>query len=134
MYSFSSDADLARFEPGVFSDWYLSSQVLCGGDSGILSGSQFVASGVDFESSGVQAGGVIWLASTDGAIDGVYEIAEVVDASHLTVSVMRVDESQEVIPIGSGSGLTWRILSYGVQGYEVLWELSQRSEEHTSEL
>jgi hypothetical protein len=126
MYSFSSDVDLARFEPGVFSDWYLASQVLCSGVNGVLSGCQFTASGVDFEASGVQAGGVIWLESGDGAIKGVYEIAEVIDAGHLGVSVIRTDPSQGLISVGTGSGLTWRILTYGVQGYEVLWELSQR--------
>ena len=47
MFGFSRDVDLARFEPGVFGSWVLSSQVLCSGTNGIVSGTQFTASGVD---------------------------------------------------------------------------------------
>ena len=126
MNAFSSDMDLMKFEPNVFGSWFLSSQVLCGGSNGIVSGTQFTASGVDFVASGVAAGGVIWLESTDGAIKGAFEIVEVLDAGHLTVSVVRLSDEQSAIPIGSASGLTWRIISYAAQGYEVLWQISQR--------
>lgn len=126
MNAFSRDVDVAKFEPGLFGDWFLSSQVLCGGDNGIVAGTQFTAAGVDFVSSQVPAGGVIWLESTDGAIKGAFEVVSVDDVGHLTVSVVRVSDEQAAIPIGSASGLTWRIVTYGPQGYEVLWQLSQR--------
>lgn len=126
MFGFSSDVDVARFEPGVFGDWYLSSQVLCGGDNGIVADTQFTASGVDFTASQVSSGGVIWLESVDGSICGAFEIVSVDDAGHLTVSVMRTSDEQSAIPVGSASGLTWRIVTYGPQGYEVLWQLSQK--------
>ena len=67
MNAFSSDVDLVKFEPEVFGSWFLSSQMLCGGDNGIVAGTQFTAAGVDFIASQVQAGGVIWLESADGA-------------------------------------------------------------------
>ena len=126
MLSFSKDVDLAKFEPGVFGSWYLSSQVLCGGANGIVAGSQFTASGVDFAAAQVAAGNVIYLESADGAIKGAFEIVDVIDSTHLTVSVLRTSDEQAAIPIGSASGLTWRVVSYGPQGYEVLWQLSQR--------
>lgn len=126
MISFSNDVDLLKFEPNVFGSWFLSSQVLCAGDSGIVAGTQFTASGVDFVASGVSVGGVIWLESTDGSINGAFEIADVIDGTHLTVSVVRADEEQAAIPVGSASGLTWRIVSYAPQGSEVMWRLSQR--------
>jgi hypothetical protein len=126
MLSFSSDVDLAKFEPGVFGSWYLSSQVLCGGTNGIVAGTQFTASGVDFTAAQVAAGNVIYLESADGTIKGAFEIVSVNDATHLTVSILRVSSGQSAIPIGSGSGLTWRIVSYGPQAYEVLWQLSQK--------
>ncbi len=126
MNAFSSDVDLMKFEPNVFGSWFLSSQVLCGGDNGIVAGTQFTAAGVDFISSGAAAGGVIWLESTDGAIKGAFEIVSVLDAGHLTVSVVRPSDEQAATPIGSASGLTWRIISYAAQGYEVLWQISQR--------
>ncbi|MBC8379385.1 MAG: hypothetical protein H8E62_09430 [Planctomycetes bacterium] len=126
MNAFSRDVDLMKFEPAVFGSWFLSSQVLCGGDNGIVAGTQFTASGVDFIASGIQSGSVIWLQSTDGAISGAFEIVAVLDAGHLTVSVVRVNDEQSAAPVGSASGLTWRIVSYAPQGYEVLWHLSQR--------
>ncbi len=126
MELFSCDVDVARFEPGVFGDWYLRSQVLCAGENGIVSGTQFTASGVDFTASQVAAGGVIWLESTDGSIRGAFEIVSVDSASYLTVSVIRADSEQAAIPVGAASGLTWRIVSYRPQGYEVLWRISQK--------
>ena len=53
---FSRDVDVARFEPGVFGDWYLRSQVLCAGESGVVSGTQFTAAGVDFTASQIEGG------------------------------------------------------------------------------
>lgn len=126
MLSFSKDAELLKFEPAVFGSWFLTSQVLCGGTNGIVAGTQFTASGVDFVASGVQAGGVIWLQSADGAIAGAFEIVSVVDAGHLTVSVVRSSSEQAAIAVGAASGLTWRIVSYAPQGYEMLWQISQR--------
>ena len=126
MLGFSSDADVARYEPGVFGSWFLSSQVLCGGDNGIVAGTQFTASGVDFTVSQVAGGGILWLQSADGTIAGVFEIVSVNDAGHLTVSVMRTSGEQAAIPVGIASGLTWRIVTYGLQGYEVLWQMSQK--------
>ena len=126
MLSFSSDVDLAKFEPNVFGSWFLSSQVLCGGANGIVAGTQFTASGVDFTTAQVAAGGVIYLESTDGTIKGAFEIVAVVDSTHLTVSVLRAGSEQAAIPIGSASGLTWRIVTYAPQAREVLFQLSQK--------
>lgn len=126
MISFSSDVDVAKFEPGVFGSWFLSSQVLCSGSNGIVAGTQFTASGVDFSAAQVAAGCVIYLESADGAIKGAFEIADVIDSTHLTVSVLRASTEQAAIPIGSASGLTWRIVTYAPQAYEVLFQLSQK--------
>jgi len=126
MLSFSTDVDLAKFEPNVFGSWYLSSQVLCSGGSGIVAGTQFTASGVDFSAAQVDAGNVIYLESTDGAIKGAFEVVEAIDSTHLTVSVLRASAEQAAIAVGSASGLTWRIVTYAPQAYEVLFALSQK--------
>ena len=126
MLLFSKDVDLAKYEPNVFGSWYLSSQILCGGTNGIVAGTQFTASGVDFTTAQVAAGNVIYLESTDGAIKGAFEIVDVIDSTHLTVSVLRASNEQAAIPVGSASGLTWRIVTYAPQAYEVLWQLSQK--------
>lgn len=126
MLNFSSDVDLAKFEPGVFGSWYLSSQVLCRGASGIVSGTQFTASGADFSSAQIAAGGILWLESADGSISGAFEIVSVDDMDLLTVSILRSNSDQDVIPIDIATGLTWRIVTYGPQAYEILWQISQR--------
>ncbi|MHC4883335.1 MAG: hypothetical protein ACYTCV_12195 [Planctomycetota bacterium] len=126
MLSFSSDVDVVKFEPGVFGSWYLSSQVLCSGSNGIVAGTQFTASGVDFTAAQIAAGHVIYLESTDGVIKGAFEVVETIESTHLTVSVLRASTGQAAIPIGSGSGLTWRIATYAPQAYEVLFGLSQK--------
>lgn len=126
MNTFSTDTDLIKYEPNVFGSWFLSSQVFCGGDNGIIAGTQFTASGVDFIAAGVQPGGVIRLQSADESIKGAFEIIDILDAGHLTVSVVRSSAEQDPVPVGSASGLTWRIVSYAPQGYEILWQMSQR--------
>ena len=42
------------------------------------------------------------------------------------ITDVRGQLSATAIPIGSASGLTWRVVTYGVQAYEVLWQLSQK--------
>jgi len=126
MSGFSSDADLARYEPGVFDRWILNGQVLCRGTNGRLAGTQFAAGGADFTAAQVKAGHILWLQSTDGSIAGAYEIVQVPDSGHLTVSVLRADPQQPAIPAGAASGLLWRIVSYDVQAYEVQCDLQQR--------
>jgi len=96
------------------------------GGNGIVAGTQFTASGVDFSAAQVDAGNVIYLESADGAIKGAFEVVETVDSTHLTVSVLRVNNEQPAIAIGSASGLTWRIVTYAPQAYEVLFGLSQK--------
>lgn len=126
MSGFSNDADLARYEPAVFGRWYLTGQVLCGGSSGIAAGTQFAAGGADFAAAQVHAGHILWLESTDGATAGAYEIVQVPDSSHLTISVLRANPDQPAIPAIAASGLIWRIVSYDVQACEVQRDLLRR--------
>lgn len=110
-----TDRDILAIEPTLFSDACFTSQTLCGGTNGIVAGTQFTASGVDFNASGVTAGGVIHLKSVDGSIDGGFEIISVLDAGHLSVSILRSDPSGAAMPVGSASGLTWSIKTFGPQ-------------------
>ena len=121
-----TDVDILRTEPTLFSDACFSSQILCGGTNGIVAGTQFTASGVDFTASGVTAGGVIWLESADGSIKGGFEIAALIDSTHLTVSILRSDPAGSAIPVGSASGLTWSIKTFYPQIVDVEQELSFR--------
>ncbi len=104
----------------------MKSQVVCGGTTGIVAGTQFTAAGVDFIACQVEAGEVIRLESTDGALAGAYEIAGVTDSGHLAVTGVRADEASGLSPVGSASGLTWRIVRYAAQGREAMREISRR--------
>jgi len=121
-----TDTDILKIEPSLFSDDCFDSQVLCGGTNGIVAGTQFTASGVDFNASGVASGGVIWLTSNDGVIDGGFEIVSLIDSSHLTVSILRSDPAVGAIAVGSASGLTWSIKTYAPQISIAEMQLSHR--------
>ena len=110
-----TDRDILAIEPYLFSEACFESQVLTGGTNGIVAGTQFTASGVDFISSGMAAGSVIWLTSADGSIDGGFEVVAIIDSSHLTLSILRSDPAGSPIPVGSASGLTWEVKTYTPQ-------------------
>ncbi|RKY10448.1 MAG: hypothetical protein DRP56_00930 [Planctomycetota bacterium] len=121
-----NDVDVAKTDAEVFSSTAFGAQVRCGGTNGIVAGTQFTASGVDFDSSQVVAGCVIALSSADGTIDGVFEIVSVIDSTHLTVSQIRTDSGDAAIAVGSASGLTWSIKTLGPQIVQAELELSAR--------
>ena len=121
-----TDVDIAKTDAEVYSSAAFGAQVRCGGTNGIVAGTQFTASGVDFDASQVVAGCVIALSSADGVIDGVFEIVSVIDATHLTVSQIRTDSGDAAIAVGSASGLTWSIKTLGPQIVQAELELSAR--------
>jgi hypothetical protein len=101
---FSNDADVLKYEPVLFGELHLSSQVLASGTGGVLSGTTFTASGADFVSALVSAGGVVYLQSADSVLDGAFEIVSVDSATQLTVSVLRPDSSGSVVaPVAASS-------------------------------
>jgi hypothetical protein len=121
-----TDSDVIKVDGEVYASAVFGAQKRCGGTNGIVAGTQFTASGVDFNASQVAAGYVIWLESVDGSIKGTFEIVSVIDATHLTVSQIRSDPADAAIPIGSASGLTWRITTLAPQIAAVETELSAR--------
>ncbi len=125
MQGFSNDADILRYEAGLFTDLYFPWQVLCSGDGGQVAGTDFSLPWADFISLGVCAGGVIYLRSGDGKLDGAYEIVSVDSASSLTVSVLRVQDDDDAVGPGNASDVSYRVSTFGPQGSEVAFELTQ---------
>jgi hypothetical protein len=125
MGMFSTDADILGYEPAIFGDLHFASQVLCKGDNGELDGVDFFAEGADFVSSGVQAGGVIYLCGGEGGLDGAYEIVSVESAEALTVSVLRGDDQQAPVSPGQGSGLFYRVSTFKPQAQEAFDSLTR---------
>ena len=125
MDAFSNDADLLRFEPALFGDLHLPGQVLISGTNGTTSGTTFTDSAANFTNAQVTAGCVIYLQTTDGGIDGAYEIVSADSATQLTVSVLRTDSDDSAIAVPADSSIIYHICTYQPQSNEVLFQLSQ---------
>jgi hypothetical protein len=125
MLSFSDDVDILRYEPVLFGELHFSGQVLRSGTDGVLNGTTFTKSGEDFISAGVESGGVIYLQSSDLALDGCYEIVSVDSASQLTVSVLRADREGDPIAPPAGTEISYRVSTFRPQANEVFFQLTQ---------
>ena len=125
MVSFSSDVDILKYEPILFGELHLPGQVLIAGTGGTLSGTTFTASGADFVSAQVSAGGVIYLQSADGTLDGAYEIVSVDSATQLTASIVRADSDNGLIAPPDATDISYRISTFGPQASEVAFELTE---------
>ncbi|MBN1796728.1 MAG: hypothetical protein JW804_08645 [Sedimentisphaerales bacterium] len=125
MVYFSNDVDILKYEPVLFGELHLPWQVLANGSGGNLSDTTFTESGVDFVSATVTAGCVIYLHSSDGLLDGAYEIVSVDSETQLTVSVLRSEESDDAIALPAASDITYRISTYQPQAYEAAYALTE---------
>lgn len=125
MVSFSSDVDILKYEPVLFGELHLSGQVLAAGTNGTLSGTTFTASGADFVSSQVSAGGVVYMHTADGSLDGAYEIVSLDSSTQLSVSVIRSDSEDAAIAPPSATGISYRISTFLPQAGEVGFRLTE---------
>lgn len=125
MAVFSQDRDILKHEAILFSKLYFPWQVLCEGKDGVLSGTSFSQSGNDFTALSVSGGGVIYLRSDDGNLDGVYEIVSVDSAGELTISVLREDSQASAVAPGDNSNVSYHISTFGPQANTVFFELTR---------
>jgi hypothetical protein len=124
MITFSSDADILKYEPALFGELHLNTQELVEGQGGTLNGTIFIAQNTDFPASGVYPGGVIYLRGTSGLPDGAYEIVSVTSATQLVLSAIRADSEQLPIAPPAGEDLYWRISTFAPQAVEAALELT----------
>ncbi len=125
MATFCNDVDVLKWEPALFGELHLPSQVKAGGTGASLSGTTLTAAGADFIAAEVKAGGVIHLRSADGALDGAYEIVSVDSATVLTVSVVRADVADPAVAPPPGSDIAWRVGTFASQAEDAAFELTQ---------
>jgi hypothetical protein len=125
MVKFSNDSDILKYEPILFGELHLPWQVLISGTEAALSGTSFTASGADFVSAGVESGGVVYLESSGGSLDGAYEIVSVDSATQLTVSVIRSDSDDEPTAPPAATDISYRISTFRPQANEVAFELTE---------
>jgi len=125
MAKFSNDVEILKYEPVLFGELHLPAQVLTGGTGAALSGTALTADGADFIASGVQAGGVIYLRSADGILDGAYEIVSVDSATELTVSVVRSEEADPAVAPPAGTDISYRVSTFAPQATDAAFKLTQ---------
>jgi len=125
MATFSNDVDVLKYEPVLFGELHLPSQVKAKGTGASLSSTTLAAAGADFVTAGIEAGGVIHLRSVDGALDGAYEIVSVDSATELTVSVVRAGPSDPAVAPPPGSDIAWRVSTFAAQAADAAFELTQ---------
>lgn len=125
MVSFSNDVDILKYEPILFGELHLPWQVVAVGTGGTLSGTTFTASGADFVAGWLTAGGVIYLQSADGSLDGAYEIVSVDSATQLTISVLRPDSEAPAVAPPAATDISYRISTFGPQANEVAFQLTE---------
>jgi hypothetical protein len=125
MASFSNDVDILKYEPMLFGQLHLPWQVIAEGTGGTLSGTTFTATGADFISAGLCAGGVIYLASENKVLDGAFEIVSVDSATQLSVSVLRSDSQADAVAPPVASDVCFRISTFAPQANEVGFQLTE---------
>jgi hypothetical protein len=125
MVRFCNDVDVLKYEPALFGELHPANQVLAAGTGGELAGTTFEHSGTDFESGQVAQGGVIYLRSADGLLDGAYEIVAVDSATQLCISVLRADSEADPTAPPAGSDISYRISTLRPQAAEVSLRLTQ---------
>jgi len=125
MITFSNDADILKYEPILFGELHLPWQVLAAGTGASLNGTTLTAGGADFIAAQIQAGGVIYLQSADGSLDGAYEIVSVDSATQLSISVVRADSTETAVPPPAATNISYRISTFGPQAAEVGFQLTE---------
>lgn len=125
MAKFSNDADILKYEPILFGELHLPSQVLATGTGGVLSGTALTVSGEDFVSASVAAGGVVYMHSSDEVLDGTYEIVSVDSATQLTVSIVRSDSDADPVAPPAAGEISYRISTFAPQASEVGFQLTE---------
>jgi len=125
MVTFSNDADILKYEPILFGELHLPWQVLVVGIGASLSGTTLMTSGANFNTAQIQAGGVVYLQSADGSLDGAYEIVSVDSSTQLSISVVRADSIDTAVPPPTATDISYRISTFRPQAAEVGFQLTE---------
>lgn len=125
MVRFSSDSDILKYEPVLFGELHVPSQVLTRGTGATLSGTTLTDGAGDLLGAGVEAGGVVYVTSADRTLDGACEIVSVDSATELIVSVLRPDTDGSPIAPVQATDISYRISSFAAQATEAAFQLTE---------
>jgi hypothetical protein len=109
----------------LFGELHWPSQVRAAGTGAILNDTTLTASGTDFVAAEVKAGGVIYLRSADGSLDGTYEIVSVDAPTELTVSVVRADDAEPVVAPPAAGDISYRVSTFEPQAVDAAVQLTE---------
>ena len=117
MATFSTDADLLKWEPMLARDMALDHQCLQRGTGATSQGFLVTATGAHFMASHVRPGHAIHLGSAGQAVDGFFEVLSVESETQLMAGMIgaRGDES---VPLPAGTGLDFAIHTFDPQHEE----------------
>lgn len=102
-----NDTDLLRIEPTLFTDATGAALPILSNTGGVISGTNFLSSKVNFETALGEAGGVIIVAGEP------LEIVSISSATVIEVTKRRLPESPLIEP-GDGTGLAFQVVSYSM--------------------
>jgi hypothetical protein len=115
MKYFSTDVDIMRIEPMLFSEWNLSGEVVSAGAGGVVAGGKFTAANASFIAAGIEPGYVVYLSNAANTINNRFEIISVDSATQLTVSVARADFNDPPRVPAPATDINYRVCSYAAQ-------------------
>ena len=125
MTTFSNDVDILKYEPVLFGELHWPSQVRTTGTEATLDNATLTALGADFVAAEVKAGGVIYLRSADGSLDGAYEIVSVESPTALTISVVRANDADPVIAPPAAHDVLYRVSTFEPQAGDAALQLTE---------
>lgn len=125
MNEFCQDKDLLAMEPILYLGAGRSAQQLITAIDGTVVGTTLASTSSDFHSAGVAPGMVVTLFSSSSAEGQSFEIASVDSATHLTISVLRADATDPLIP-PQASGNFFFVRTYRAQIQRVSQDLSEK--------
>jgi hypothetical protein len=73
----------------------------------------------------VSVGSVAYLQSSDGTLDGAYEIVSVDSTTQLSLSIIRANSDDDPIAPPAATDISYRISTFGPQANEVSFQLTE---------
>jgi hypothetical protein len=125
MTTFSTDADLLKWEPALIREIAPDSQCLARGTGASSAGLVVTATTGRFLAGQVRPGHVIHLVGADAGVDGYYEVLSVEGETQLTASLIGA-RAGEWPPLPTATALEFDIHTFDAQHEEARWALLAR--------
>ena len=128
MNTYSTDADLAKWEPALFRDLTIPGQRLCRGDDGSTLALAFSSPAGRFLACGLKPGHVLrlWSPQQGDREAGVFEILSVESQTQLLATQVGMAAAESPVELPAGQDWAYAVDSFQVQAEEVAFALLER--------